>query len=732
MKQKSYHIDAAIVRCLGTLLSILLPYVLFCGPCAAQSFSGPLLTQDPEGVVVVLSNSKVHQPVAVNLAIGWVIHGKYLQGYRAINRRQWRLKGLRWWGQSGVSRMSFKVGGGNAIHVRWGQVNGTTDIVGLLQVKHPLTVVLACEPTWPGYMTNYQASGHSIKAVPVAAKNGHVQAFWVQTDQLAALAVNAPDLASFTAAVVSGKSDHVQRAAYACLVFHLQPGKPLKIRLFRQAKTAPGFNVVKGMLRSQWDSYIADRASATGDWGDFISPIASISNMTMVYVPTIKHPAATVARDWCMPDGCVMFEWDSFFNAALLSLNDSKAGLGQAGQMLRGLFHYQMPDGMICNFSNWERAGRHISTDRSEPPVGAMCVWQIYQRWPSKALLQMCYKPLVRFHDWWFAHNPKTGVPYRDGNKDGLLEFGTATRVWQNARYESGMDDSPMYQRGKVKMVNRTGTFDFDDVGLSSLWAADAMYLSKIAAALGKAHDAAMFESQWKTMGLRINAAMWDSKLGIYCNRYWSASAGRRVLSQALSPTSFYPMIADIPNTSRTSRMIKLLRNPKYFWGKWVIPTISRNNPAFKHQEYWRGDIWGPTNYLVFQGLLNNNAPDAVIHAVARKSVKLFMRNWTKNGVWSENYLATTGIASHDPHYSWGALLPLMGLQAICDTTDDDKVRLDGTWNLHATLRNIPIFGYRYTVEVDPGRTVLLRHGRIVAKAVRQVLVVSLPCRHIP
>ncbi|MGC8552935.1 MAG: hypothetical protein ACP5O7_08725 [Phycisphaerae bacterium] len=102
-------------------------------------------------------------------------------------------------------------------------------------------------------------------------------------------------------------------------------------------------------------------------------------------------------------------------------------------------------------------------------------------------------------------------------------------------------------------------------------------------------------------------------------------------------------------------------------------------------KEYWQGDIWGATNYLAFQGLLNY-APPAVLHAFARKSVRLFMNNWNKTGVWSENYLATSGKAAHNPYYSWGALLPMIGLQAICDVMPDHCCPVNDMGNSNSKL----------------------------------------------
>ncbi len=51
--------------------------------------------------------------------------------------------------------------------------------------------------------------------------------------------------------------------------------------------------------------------------------------------------------------------------------------------------------------------------------------------------------------------------------------------------------------------------------------------------------------------------------------------------------------------------MLKHLLDPKQFWGEFVIPSISRDDPAFRpeSQQSWRGAVRPLTNYLVYQGL---------------------------------------------------------------------------------------------------------------------------------
>jgi len=96
-----------------------------------------------------------------------------------------------------------------------------------------------------------------------------------------------------------------------------------------------------------------------------------------------------------------------------------------------------------------------------------------------------------------------------------------------------------------------------------------------------------------------------------------------------------------------------------------MIPSIARSDPAFKDQDYWRGRIWGPMNYLVYLGLENYDEP-AARRELARKSRQLFDQEWSANGHVHENYNALTGsgddVSSSDRFYHWGALLGYIDL----------------------------------------------------------------------
>ena len=197
---------------------------------------------------------------------------------------------------------------------------------------------------------------------------------------------------------------------------------------------------------------------------------------------------------------------------------------------------------------------------------------------------------------------------------------------------------------------------DIADVGLMSMYIADCDALSQIADALEKPTEA----KELRERGARYRASLatlWSEPDGIFLNK--DMRTGQ--MSHRLSPTNFYPMLARAATPAQAHTMIeKHLLNPEEFWGQWVIPSIARNDPAFKDQDYWRGRIWGPMNYLVYLGLRNYDDAD-VRREFAQKSYELFLKEWKENGHVHENYNAITGsgddVKNSDRFYHWGALL---------------------------------------------------------------------------
>jgi Mannosylglycerate hydrolase MGH1-like glycoside hydrolase domain len=475
---------------------------------------------------------------------------------------------------------------------------------------------------------------------------------------------------------------------------------------------------IDSILREKSAAYAQRRPRATGLFSGAARAIGNSMFWNSLYAPSDNLIFPSISRHWAHGwGGWVIGEWDCFFGALLTSLED--ATQTEAG--VKAILLAQTSSGLVPNMAS----GSGTTPDRSEPPVGAYCVWKIYQRLGDRSLLEWAYPRLKRWHERW-SGNRGDGQRWRDGNRDGLLEWGSdrgsapsvgGRGFLQAAKWESGMDDSPMWDH--TTYDPHTYTMDLDDVGLNSLYALDAECLSKIALILGNDADARQLSAEYTRMKDLVQTKLWNPAAGIYENRYWDGHFSKR-----LSPTNFYPLFAGIATPEQAERMVKEhLLNPKEFWGKYVIPTIARNDPAFADQFYWRGDIWGPTNYMVYEGL-DRYGFDQVALEYAQKNYDLYMDDWKRNQHDDEQYHAWGGNGGGDTHYTWGALLCLVGLEQYIDVNPWDGLRF-GALDPSAPgeFRGAKWQGHDYEVSIAPTQTKLVRDGTARFEANRGVVV---------
>lgn len=405
---------------------------------------------------------------------------------------------------------------------------------------------------------------------------------------------------------------------------------------------------IQAAIEAQHKAY--ERSLGTGKKAPIVDAIETTLGWDTIYEPSHDRVISPVSRVWSVKwGGYVIFDWDTFFAATMAGIGDRDLAYANALETLRE----ETSEGFVPNYA---RGGRWKSFDRSEPPVGAITVLGLYRKYHDRWFLQDAFPPLLRWNRWWNLHRQIDGYLAwgSDGeNPPGNLEDNSrGTRV--GAILESGLDNSPMYDTATYNP--QTHTLEYADVGLMSMYIADCDALAQMAETLNKPD----IERELKDRAARYRTklqTLWDPKVGIFLNK--DLHTGQ--FNTRLSPTNFYPMLAHAATPEQAQTMIeKHLLNPKEFWGKWIIPSIERDDPAFHDQNYWRGRIWGPMNYLVYLGLSNYDDPQ-VRQEFAQKSYALFLKEWTENRHVHENYNAITGtgddVRNSDRFYHWGALL---------------------------------------------------------------------------
>lgn len=478
---------------------------------------------------------------------------------------------------------------------------------------------------------------------------------------------------------------------------------------------------IEVLLAEERARYEKKRVLVEGPSAGAAEAITNALHWMMLYQPGAHRLYTPAGRKWIFdrpdgePDHWQIFAWDSFLNGVELSLESSR----YAADAIRAVLQTQYPNG---NIPNW-RSRFGGTPDRSQPPIGSYCVLKVFGKTGDRGLLEFAYPFLRRWHAFWLEPSGE-GRKRRDGNNDGLLEWGSdkdlvaeKTPVWETdaspelrAKWESGQDDLPNWD--DVPADPASGSQTLNSVDLNSLYALDAWCLSQIADILDRRAEHDAYLKEYETMRTLINTFLWNSREGFYFDRFWDGRFSKRKAA-----SNFYPLLARIPDDRRAQLVRKHLLNPKEFWGDFVIPTISRDDPAFNDpanpsRQYWRGTIWPPTNYLVYQGLKAYGF-DAEASEFARMSADLFLSTWRHFQLSPENFHPLSGEAAGQRHQSWGPLFALLAVEEFLDFTPWEGFRFGSiSPESEGLLSRVAIQGRHYDMSVSRKKIILQEEGR--------------------
>ena len=374
-----------------------------------------------------------------------------------------------------------------------------------------------------------------------------------------------------------------------------------------------------------------------------------------IYDPFKDRVISPVSRIWsCGWGGWVLFDWDTYFAAWMASIEHKELAYANAIAITDEVTER----GFIPNFA---MPSGFKSRDRSQPPVGAFTVQAICDRCGETVLAERLFDALLTWNRWWPDHRDQDGYlcwgsdPYEPVTGCSYETLPLNTRF--ASALESGLDNSPMYQ--EMPYDATAHRMQLADVGLMSLYIADCRALADLARRIGRSDVVDELTGRAARYAAKLET-LWSEETGLYLNKRLDTG----VLQKRLSPTHFYPLLAGVPTQARAERMIQEhFFNPAEFWGEWILPSIARNDPAYPDQNYWRGRIWAPMNFLVYLGLCHYDLPGAR-QALVEKSEALLLKEWRECGHVHENYCADTGAGcgkeNSDAFYHWGGLLGLI------------------------------------------------------------------------
>jgi len=328
-----------------------------------------------------------------------------------------------------------------------------------------------------------------------------------------------------------------------------------------------------------------------GSKSDVMTAVQAAVMWVWIYTPIENSgPILPVARSWKGPGqspdfSYVMFEWDNFFASLLAGIESCNKDMVYSN--LFQVVKSKTAAGFIPNFS----AGGIKTEDRTEPPVGARVVLELYRKFREKWMVDVVFDDLLDWNDWFIRRRllPPLGlVSIGTWNEQaewaGVADHSdTANAPMQGARFESGLDNSPMYDGHLFN--NETHLMELYDVGMSSLFISEAYALAELANVIGRPPElSAMLRSRGDDMAAKMRQHLWDPQQQIYANKFRNGSFSRRI-----TPTSFYPMLAKAALDDQVVKMVEgwLLNSSRFcispngdFEGNtnecyWGLPSVS-------------------------------------------------------------------------------------------------------------------------------------------------------------
>ncbi len=319
-------------------------------------------------------------------------------------------------------------------------------------------------------------------------------------------------------------------------------------------------------------------------------------------------------------------------------------------------------EGFIPNFGS---SDDNKSRDRSQPPVGSLVVLRLWERFRDDWVVKELFPAFFRWNTWFYenrtlpdgtmawgskAYKPHTGRYYE------MMDIGNL----QGARFESGLDNSPMYDDASYDEAS--GLMLLSDVGLLGLFIEDCRCLKKLAAIAGEENQIPVLEARMEKAEKAMET-LWNPETGIFENRDFVTGK----FSHRISPTNFYALFSGkVTEEQKASMSEKYLLVPEELGGEFMLPAIARRDPAFGDQDYWRGRIWAPLNYLVYEALTEAGM-EKEMALLADSSRRLLLKEWEAEGHVHENYNGATGWGCDKPNsnnfYHWGGLLGYVAIK---------------------------------------------------------------------
>ncbi len=375
----------------------------------------------------------------------------------------------------------------------------------------------------------------------------------------------------------------------------------------RSERSAP-FDELVGQRRAEFSRYCAGIA------GPEASPTA-VKAAYVLWSATVQ-PAGFVGREAVLMSKHWMdkvWSWDHCFNALALAPLDPDAALDQ---FLLPFDHQDARGALPDSITHSEVLYNFV-----KPPIHGWAFALLRERVATpfdQGALRLVHRRLAAWSRFWLAARRAPGhvLPYYQHGND------------------SGWDNATLFDRARV----------VESPDLAAFLILQLETLAGLSRELGEP------AAEWEDARSELERALFD--------QLWT---GDRFVARAVadgSASSTTSLLGSLPivlgERLQDGVADHLARAVEHRLTAWGPATEPLDSPLYEPDGYWRGPVWAPSTYLVFDGLRRSGRSE-----LAERVARAFLAACERSG-FAENFDALTGDGLRDRAYTWTAAVYLL------------------------------------------------------------------------
>lgn len=300
----------------------------------------------------------------------------------------------------------------------------------------------------------------------------------------------------------------------------------------------------------------------------------------------------------------------------------------------------------------------------SQIPILAWGCLMVFNQTHDFELLELSIPYLDKFLTWYSTE--------RDVDNDGLIEYGAYKRVSigdlvQTARFETfdfhATLDGLQLTEHPTRGTGGAWYGNIEGVEQTSFLAMSERAMIEMCQITGRFEMMDKYKTRLAKRTEAIRTKMWDPETKFFYSLY--RDTDKKIRIKTLQ--GFLTLTAGLASEAQAKELVRQLTDPSLFWSKYPVTTSSMDEPTFKPDGFWRGDMWPPTNYLVALGLNRYGYYDIAID-LADKMQELLKKY---NGHAYERYNGVTGDTLGVKDYCWGVATWSIAVNTIYGIQED-------------------------------------------------------------